>query len=237
MPVRSAGLRSATGCARSGFTLVELAIALAIGLVLTLIGWTTMQSYLPRFRMVKTAKALRSDLVHLQSLAMQTGRETRLKLVSAGGECTSDRGAWGGSWRLEIGNSSRGSTKWELLPPDAGEDGTDDDQSEGVVDIGEGGNREAREVCLEQWSSLAGPATGNADSIVFSPEGWLSNPATDFNSSGIIRLTFANQVAGRQGVNDEISLTISRAGMVRLESTLGADQPAHLSGTALSSSK
>jgi hypothetical protein len=70
---------------------------------------------------------------------------------------------------------------------------------------------------------LRGPGTGSTDSIVFSPRGWVRNPAADFDSSGYLVLTLTNQAAGRLGVVDKVHIRVSRAGMVRMHSTLGHD--------------
>lgn len=218
----------------AGFTLIEVAVVLAIVAVIGAIGWSTLRDYLPRFRMVGAAKGLRSDVLTLRNLAAATSRETRLRLVSSPGDC-SDRQGWGGSWTLEIGDRGNRSTSWELLPPDALDDGSDDDQSEGTVDLGDGGNRRSRGVCLRQWSDLDGPGSGSEDSIVFSPRGWVTNPATDFSAQGYIEVTLVNQVAGDAGVEDEITLRVSRGGDTTLVATLGAAASTETVGTGASS--
>ena len=49
----------------------------------------------------------------------------------------------------------------------------------------------------------------------------MSNPGTDFQSSGYLEFTLVNQVAMLDNVTDQVTVTISRAGMPRMESTLG----------------
>jgi hypothetical protein len=157
-----------------------------------------------------------------------------LVLAEAPADC-SDANQYGGKWRLEIGDSSRRATWWEQLPPDASVDGTDDDLSQGEVDIGEGGNRKARDVCLMAWSPIRGPATGNADAIVFSPRGWLVNPSEDFDGTGHLVVQLANQAAAREGVVDRVRVMVTRSGMVRLHSTLGeemSDTPISTEGSS-----
>ena len=81
---------------------------------------------------------------------------------------------------------------------------------------------------------IHGPGSGNADSIVFSPRGWLRNPAEDFNAQGYLELVLTNQAAGRKGVNDQVKVLVSRAGMVRMHSTLShemGDNPVGLGGS------
>ena len=205
---------------RTGYTLIELLLALAILGSLAVIGWGTTRGYLPRFRMMDAARSFRSDLQELRGLAMETNLETRLHLVSSGGSCD-DGETWGGVWRLEVGNRSRGSDRWELLPIDAVGDGVDDEQGLGIIDLGPGGDHSLKGVCLADWADLHGPGVGSEDSIVFSPRGWLSNPFEDFNSEGWIEVGFINQEARLRGVTDEVTVLVSRAGLVRLQSSLG----------------
>ena len=219
---------------RAGFTLIEVAVALAIFAVILAMGWGSMQRDLPRFRTVRASKGLQADLMTLRNLAISTNRETRLHLQSSGGDCEGDPGSWGGSWTLEAGDRSTRAEAWELLPVDA-EDGSDDDQTEGVRDLGDGGNRQAADVCLLDWGSLEGSGSGNEDAIVFSPRGWVSNPGGDFQSNGYIELDLLNQDSNRRGVNDRVTVRISRSGMVRLVSSLGKEDNSTV-GTEASSS-
>lgn len=218
---------------RRAYTLVELAFTVAIFAILTGIGWGLLRGMMPRYRMMNAAKDLSGDVAGLRGLATATNRETRLRLLSAGGDCA-DTTVWGGSWQMEIGDKSRGSTKWELLPADAQDDGSDDDGSEGLRDLSQGGNDPARDVCLKQWDELVGPGRDNADSVVFSPQGWVSNPALDFDSSGLIALTLVNQEAARNGATDTVRVVLTRAGLVRLE-TGGATFTSNPVGTATAS--
>ena len=207
---------------------------MAIVVIVTAIGWGSTRAYLPRFRMISAAKGLSSDLMRLRNLAISTGRETRIHFTGSPGACT-DPEADGGSWTLEIGDRSSGSENWDVLPEDSLVDGSDDDQSEGLVDLGEGGNRRARRVCLRQWDPLAGPGSGNADSIVFSTRAWLVNPDADFSSRGTIDLSIVNLEAMRRGVTDEVAVRVYRTGATRMESTLGSAYPSTSAGTGTSS--
>ncbi len=49
----------------------------------------------------------------------------------------------------------------------------------------------------------------------------MTNPAGDFSTDGYIGLTLVNKTALIEGVDDSVTLYISRAGMVRIESSLG----------------
>ena len=219
---------------RRGFTLLELLVVLAIVLIAALIGAGTVQPYLPRFRMVSTAKSLRADIRMLQTLALQTGRQTRIRLVAPGGDC-SNYEEWGGGWVMELGDRSVNSTFWDVLPPDALADGSDDDQSQGTVDLGPDGANAARGICMKSWATLEGPGSGNNYSLVFSPRGSLANPVTDF-PDGYIRLTLSNQYAAKQGITDEMQVMVSAAGWTGLESTLGGTVGDGSVGATVSSS-
>ena len=76
-------------------------------------------------------------------------------------------------------------------------------------------------VCFADWGLINGTSingANNADSIVFTPRGWLANPSSDFNTNGYIELNFFNQEANRNQRTDYISVQLSRAGMIRLVS-------------------
>lgn len=194
---------------------------LAVLAVMAAIGWSSMRGQLPRFRTVQASKQLKADLIDMRELAVRTNRETRLRLVESGGDCTSGED-WGGIWELQIGNASRGSDRWDTLPEDALEDGSDDDVTEGTISISKGGSRETPDACLEPWGTIRGPGDGaNQDSIVFSPRGWVRNPASDFGSSGYIVLRLVNVAGSRGDSPDELSVLVSRAGMIRLSSSRG----------------
>lgn len=219
---------------RRAFTLIELLITLSIFSILAVVGWGLMRGDLPRFRAVNAAKRLSMDAAKLRGLATASNRETRLHLIEGFGTCA-DTEVWGGTWQLEIGDRSSGSTHWELLPLDAETDGADDDQSEGVTSLSKGGSAESKDVCFRTWPTLRGSGTGNADSVVFSPRGWVANPSTDFDGRGTISLVLVNQDAAREGVDDTLSVVITRAGMSRLESSLGGTLSDNAVGTATTS--
>jgi Tfp pilus assembly protein FimT len=197
--------------------MVEIVVALGILTALAGIGWGTMQEYLPRFRLVRIAKHFRSELISMRQIAVQTNRETKFHLLAhSGGNCT-DATQWGGAWEMSVGDQVMGSTKWDLLPEDTMEDGTDDHQGEAVVSFFDDGTHSGKDVCFQDWGRLMGPFTGNnQDSIVFSPRGWLRNPSSDFNAYGYMEFHFYNQEANRSGVFDAVKVQVSRAGMIRL---------------------
>ena len=223
---------------KRGYTLVEVAIIISIiGIVATL-AWGGMSQHFPRYRLVQSAKMLKSHLMKMRKIAVQTNRETRIYFPNGGSDC-SDSSNWGTKWILAVGDKSVGSTSWDILPEDASDDGVDDDQGFGIFDTSLSGNEKAIDICLDQWSTMTGPSfngANNTDAIVFSPRGWVSNPSTDFNSNGYIDLKLVNQVAARSGRIDTITLRIARSGMVRLVAYDGQFS-SHQVGSNLNSSQ
>jgi prepilin-type N-terminal cleavage/methylation domain-containing protein len=219
---------------RAGFTLAELVIVVAVLGIISAVAWGSIRDLLPRFRLVRVAEGLASDIAEIRMTAINTNRETRI-VIEGEDESPTDAETWGGSWRLQAGNASINSTFWEDLPVDAADDGVDDDHGENPIDLGPGGNRAARGVGLSVDSPLVGPGTGNGDAVVFSPRGWVVNPNGDFDTSGYLTLDLINKEAIRKGLEDEISVRIARSGYVRLESSMGSEQSAAV-GTSRSSS-
>ena len=204
---------------RHAFTLLELVLVLAILGLLGAIGWGTLRSRVPRYRLVEAGSLLAQSVQTLRMTAITSSRETRLVLVEPD-PAAADPSVWGGAWWMQAGNRSVASTAWEYLPIDAA-DGLDDEQGEGIVDLGRGGNHRMPGVGLARWEALSGPGTGNADAIVFNPRGWVGNPATDFDDNGYISLKLVNKQALATGFEDAIYVRIARSGYVRMESTLG----------------
>jgi Tfp pilus assembly protein FimT len=204
---------------REGFTLVEMGFVLFMIGLFSAIGWGSIQDDLPRFRMIDVAKGLASDIDELRTTAINLNLETRILLESTDPDEV-DPASYGGAWRRQAGNSSNQSSRWEDLPVDANRDGSDDERGLGPVDLGVEGNRRSKGVGLADWGALTGPGAGNANAIVFTPRGWVANPASDFDSQGYITLTLVNKVALQKGLVDEIHVRIARSGYIRLESTL-----------------
>ena len=205
---------------RRGFSLIEVAIAVSIFGIMVALGYGSIRNQLPRYRMVQAAKSLEQDIARIRMAAILANRETRLVLIGPD-PAPDDPTVYGGNWELQGGDRSMMSSAWEYMPFD--EAGTGDpDQSQGRVDIGPDGNRQERGVGLYPWEDLVGPGTGNADAVVFSPSGWVSNPAGDFDGQGYITLRIINKVALGEGVQDEVHIRIARSGYVRLETTLGS---------------
>jgi prepilin-type N-terminal cleavage/methylation domain-containing protein len=210
-----------------GYTLIELVIVIAILGILAAIGWANMQTSVPKYRLIRAAKKLQSDILSMRSLAVRSNRQTKITFLESGGNCL-DTNNWGGKWSLSVGNKSFGSDEWDLLPEDSFEDFSDDDQSLGIIDIGQDGAYKMHKICLDQWGTLmGGGASNSADSIVFNTRGWLANPNSDFSSNGSIEFVLYNQEGREDFLGDALVLDhieshhsivvqVSRAGLVRI---------------------
>ena len=195
-----------------GSTLVELAIAVVVVAVLAAIGFSSARDEISRFRLMQAARLLHSDLRYLRSMAITTNRQTRLLLVQAD-TAMDPAEPQQGEWLCQVGNRSVGSNEWDTLPPDVG--GVLD-VSDGERSLAEGGTDEATGISLAPWPALTGPGAGNADAIVFSPRGWVDNPATDF-ADGYIVLELVNKVALDEGADQHAAVRLSRGGLAHLE--------------------
>jgi prepilin-type N-terminal cleavage/methylation domain-containing protein len=230
----SADRRAPSSGRRSAFTFLELVLVVAIIGIVSALAYGSLHSQLPRYRLVKAANELAKDVAELRMTAINTNLETRF-LVESLDSSISDPNSWGGAWRLQAGNASSNSSRWEDLPVDAVKDGSDDETGMGSVDIGQGGNRESRGVGFDVQQTISGPSFGNNDAVVFTPRGWVANPADDFDSGGYITLRLVNKLALAKGIEEEIHVRIARSGYVRLESSLGGHADTHTVGTSGSS--
>lgn len=209
---------------RSGHTLLEIAIALAIVSIVAGLAVASGRRMISRYHLMKAARTLHADIQSLKVQAIASNREMRLVFVAA----DSVMDPWepqSGAWRLQAGNRSQGSTRWDTLPID---DGTDIDDSEGDRDLSDGGREEAGGISLAPWPTLEGPGpTGtNADAIVFSPRGFVANPPTDF-IDGYIDLELVNKRSLGEGGDERVHIKLTRGGLARLETGPSSTLPAN----------
>jgi prepilin-type N-terminal cleavage/methylation domain-containing protein len=201
---------------RQGFTLLELAVVVALVLILTAIGIVQSTDALPRYRTRQAAMDFVSSAQRCRALAVQLGRECSVLLR----EYDSDLSAIGsqaGEYWIAVGDASRNSSTWDYLPEDA-EDGSDDDFSEGMFNIADPeDDAYNRYVSIADWGPIGGPGVGNSDRIVFDPRGYLSNPSSDFDGTGHIRILFVNEAARDDGRTEDYAVLISRGGMLRVD--------------------
>ena len=222
---------------RSGFTILEIAAVLGLISILSIVAHGSVRKLLPRYRMIQVAKELRNDIHALRFTAIEMNREVRLTLVEPD-EQWDQLGTWSvGEWHLQVGNKPLRSSTWDTLPADGAENGSDVATGRGRVQISWDGEDEVRGVSLKPWEELAGPASGNDDSIVFSPRGWVINPASDFGSDGYIHITLVNKAALGDGIDDTVDIKVARSGLVRMESSLGPEDTTESVGTGLNTGR
>lgn len=197
---------------RSGVTLLEIAIVIAIIGILAAIAGTMLTETLPSWRTRRAAREFSATLNQCRQLAIAQGVEYRVRMGTADGDLGGSGGSVG-TYFIERGNLGANSTSWDILPWDA--DGSDANSGEGSIDISEGALNGLRGVSLAPWNPIAGV---DGDDIVFSPRGWLVNPVSDFNADGYVEITFVNKSARRRGEADEWTVMVSRGGLVRMES-------------------
>jgi prepilin-type N-terminal cleavage/methylation domain-containing protein len=201
---------------REGFTLIELLVVVAVIGVLSAVGYTQMSVLIPRYRTQQAAMELSSNIQLLRQKAATDGIEYRIALIAYDPDHLTPGADNEGSYLLQAGNRDRGSTRWEYLPTDAITDGVDDQTGLGQVDIGAANN----DVSIVPWEAINGPSYGgasNADCIVISPRGWLTNPNSDFDENGQIKVEFINKDGLLRGVQEIYQVKISRSGMVRID--------------------
>lgn len=204
---------------RSAFTMIEMVITLALISILLAVGIGLTRDTAPRYRTMSVAKELRSDLMTLRMEAIRHDRETRLLVTETDASWHDPDSVNKGAYLMQVGNKAINSTSWDTLPADAALTGTDTDSSLGSKDFGEKGLQQRRGVSM-QPVSISGPFVGNADAIVFTPRGWLKNPASDFAKDGYITLTVTNKPAMANGIEDSVSLKIARSGNVTMITSL-----------------
>lgn len=197
---------------RRGATLPELMMLIAIVAILASLGLYSARDSIAHYRMIRTARLLQTDIQLLRALAVNTNRQTRLKLVSA--DVALDPTEYQqGEWLLQLGNRPERSTEWDTLPVNKGTQVVDE---EGERSLAVGGAQETPWISLAAWTPLTGPGLDCADAIVFSPRGWLDNPPLDF-TNGYIELTVVNKRAMLSGGTERVSLKVTRGGLARME--------------------
>lgn len=223
---------------RSGFTLIEMAIALAIIGIMTSIGIWQSANMLPMWRTRAAALEFSSAIQQCRALAVRAVRECRVLLVDYDPDVNNVESANVGEYWIALGDKSDQSTSWDILPVDSFEDGTDDDTSQGITDISETGNSWKRHVSIDDWGDgfIGGPHSGNANAIVFGPRGFVTNPVTDFTGDGYIEVTFVNKYARGESRVEDYTVKITRSGMVRVDPSATSPYKNLWSGTATSSS-
>jgi Tfp pilus assembly protein PilE len=193
---------------RRGFKLIELAVAVGIIGILGGLGVSSSQQLVPRYRAQQAAAGLEQDIQLARQLATTHNREARIRFVEFDNAASNTASPNRGRYLIQLGNRAAASTYWDTLPLD---DGEDTHTAEGTVDLSPGSDDYLKGISLEDWGTLDGPSGDNADALVFSPLGVISNPETDFADEGAFEVVFAN----KGDDTDRVAVRVYQGGMVR----------------------
>ena len=208
---------------RKGFTLLEVMFTVSIIGVLSGLAIWQASSMMPHMRTKAAAQEFAKNVDLSRMLALRTNRETRICLEEFDSSLSNLATDNAGKYTMSIGDKNLQSATWDVLPEDTFSDSTDDDKSMGTVDLAPGSQQHLRFVSIDDWGEgdIAGPHYGNDDCIVFSPRGFVLNPATDFNEYGYIEVVFVNKVARKNSEEDDFIVMVGRAGMQRMDTSKG----------------
>lgn len=221
-----------------GFTLIEIAIVVAVIGILSALAVINGESLLPDVRTREAAREFAKNIDYMRMTALRNNRETRICMDTYDSSPASITSANQGKYILYVGNKSTNSSSWDKMPGDLYDNSTDDDSSQAVIDISKAGQQHKIKVSIGDWgSSIGGPFTGNKDCIVFSPRGWVLNPASDFNSQGFIEITFVNKITRSSGINHDYIVMIARSGMTRIDNQKARLNKDYFSGTQYDASE
>lgn len=237
-PQRSRFLQS-----RRGFTLLELAIVVALIGILTAIGIIMSNDMLPRYRTRAAALQFQAKAQQCRAAAIRSGRECIIRFLDTDSSLTDLTSNTGVYW-IALGNRNRNSTTWDYLPANTGT--ADIDASQGQVDIGDStGPHYWRRVGIAPLNTspqATGYCTGTENCIVFGPRGFVTNSdggagsgGGSWNSNGYIPVTFVNKVARAEGRIDDYTARVTRSGMVRVDPSQNDTLNTLSSGTLSSS--
>jgi prepilin-type N-terminal cleavage/methylation domain-containing protein len=197
---------------RRGFTLIELVLVVAIFLVVTLLGFGMTRDTMPRYRAKKAATRFAGHVSLCRMLAIETNKECRILLSDYDSSPASLSTGNEGKYYIQMGNKDLNADEFETLP-------TENIGEQGTWDIAKGSDDYLRRVSILEWDTISGSTSAGSNSIVFSPRGFLTNPAGDFNS-GYITISFVNKIAYSKGISDIFKVNITRTGTTRLENAL-----------------
>lgn len=223
---------------RRGFTMIEMAITLAIIGILTGIGIWMSSNMLPTWRTKAAAQQFAAQVQQCRMLAVRANAECRILLVDYDTDISDPDADNVGEYWVALGNRSNNSTAWDILPVDSETDGSDDDTSQGKINLAKGYPDYKRYVSIDDWGDgyIGGPNFGNDNALVFGPRGFLTNPVTDFTGEGYIEVTFVNKYARGEGLAEDFTVKVSRSGMARIDNSVNEAYDNLWSGTATSSS-
>lgn len=211
---------------RRGFTLIEMLLVVAIISILSALAIFSARDLIPRFRTRAAAMDMANAFQLARVMAVERNKETRVVIADYDSAATTFDGSWYGAWRIEIGDKDFHSNSWSTV-----------DATEYNVAKGETNVKKYASLDYARSGVLGGPSwCACGDTVVFNPQGWIANPAGDFESDGDIRFIWVNKEAVAKNITDEYWVRVYRGGMVRVDSTLSSGFDADEGGTEAESS-
>ncbi len=182
------GRTSNAGIPPHGFTLIELAITLAIVAIITAIAIPNISYFSGRYRLNHATQRLEEHLRLARTMAISANTEYAIQFTVRDEDA--GQGHWkdnAGSYRLLQGDRPRGSETWAPV-------GFGALNGSGVIDLCDGPG-DVKGISIEQWTELDGPNNSELqDSLVFGAHGYLTNASADFQDE-YVRIVLRNRAA------------------------------------------